>query len=58
MSDQARRMDDPAHSATLEERAAEERRGLLAQLDRTMALLPSPEPSPEPPRGFWRKMFS
>ena len=48
-----------------EERAAEERhraderlRGVLAQLDRTAALLPAPEPIPEPPRGFFRRMFS
>ena len=43
-----------------EERAANERRGLLAQLDRTVALLPAPvEPDPEPPasRGFWRRVL-
>lgn len=49
-----------------EERAAEERqraderlRGVLAQLDRTMALLPAPadQPTPEPPRGIWRRLL-
>ena len=43
-----------------EERAAEERRGLLAQLDRTMALLQPPaptEPMSEPPRGFWKRVL-
>ena len=50
----------------VEERAAEERhraderlRGVLAQLDRTMALLPAPadQSTPESPRGFWRRLL-
>jgi len=47
-----------------EEKAAEERQraderlqNVLSQLDRTTALLPAPDPSPEPPRGFWSKLF-
>ena len=41
-----------------EERAAAERQGLLARLDLTVALLPAPvdQPTPEPPRGFWRRL--
>ena len=42
-----------------EERAAEERRSLLAQLDRTVALLPPPsvEPATPAPRRFWRRFI-
>jgi len=47
-----------------EERAAEERhraderlKGVLAQLDRTTALLPAPEQTTDPSRGFWSKIF-
>jgi len=40
-----------------DERAAIERGGLLAQLDRTTALLPAPAGASEPSRGFWSKLF-
>ena len=37
--------------------AADERKGLLAQLDRTTALLPAPRETPTPSRGLWSKVF-
>ena len=40
-----------------DERAAEERRGLLNQLDRMTLLLPAPESGPESSRGFWSRML-
>ena len=43
-----------------DERAATERQGLLARLDRMTMLLPAPAesiPEPEPPRGFWRRVL-
>ena len=40
-----------------EERAAAERQGLLAQLDRTTALLPAPVEAPAPSRSLWSKVF-
>ena len=56
------RKDEELKEAT--ERAAEERQraderlqGMLQQLKQTTALLPAPDQTPEPPRGFWRRVF-